>query len=183
MIADRAWKSWKLWTAAALALLLVADLALVIFLWRNSQQDAGEMRADRDRMAIQAKLLRADVERGEKIRASLPQAGAECDAFYRESFLDAATGYSQIEKDLGAIATDAGVRTSGFTFKQTPVKDRGVTEISITTGVDADYPAIIKFINGLERSKNFYLLDRLELATASATGIRLELELHAFFRT
>ena len=48
---------------------------------------------------------------------------------------------------------DAGVRTSGFTFKQTPVKDRGVTEISITTGVDADYPSIIKFITlrfGLE---------------------------------
>jgi hypothetical protein len=183
MTTDRAWQSWKMWTTAALAFLLTVDLCLVLFLWQASRQDPQEMRAERDRLAIQAKLLRADVQRGQKIRASLPQAGQECDAFYRESFLDAATGYSQIERDLGSIASDAGVRTSGFTFKQTPVKDRGVTEISITTGVDADYPSIIKFINGLERSKNFYLLDRLELASATTSGVRLQLELHAYFRT
>jgi len=108
--------------------------------------------------------------------------GSECDTFYRESFLDASTGYSRIETDLGAIAAEAGVRTSGFGFKETPVKDRGVTEISIATTVDADYPAIVQFINGLERSKNFYLLDGLQLATA-AGGIRLELSLHTYFRT
>src|ERR1700678_2925098 len=100
MTTDRAWQTWKLWTAAALAVLLIVDLALVVFLWQNGRQDPQEMRAERDRLAIQAKLLRADVERGQKIRASLPQAGQECDAFYRESFLDAATGYSQIETDL-----------------------------------------------------------------------------------
>ena len=141
------------------------------------------MRAERDRVAIQAKLLRADVDRGDKIRASLPQAGKDCDTFYRESFLDGPSGYSQVETDLGAIASQAGVKTSGFTFKQKEIPDRGVTEVSITTGLEADYPAVIKFINGLERSKNFYLLDGLHLAKADTGGIRLELELHTYFRT
>lgn len=183
MISTGAWQRWKIWTSVALGALLAADLALAVFLWQGVRLDPSAMRAERDRLAVQAKLLRADVERAEKIRASLPQAGKDCDAFYRESFLDAATGYSQIESDLAAIASQAGVKTSGFAFKRLEVKERGVTEISVSTGLDADYPAVVRFINGLERSKNFYLLDGLKLGSGATGGIRLELELHTYFRT
>jgi Tfp pilus assembly protein PilO len=178
-----AWQTWKKWIGAALALLLVADLALAFFLWETSRQGPAAMRAQRDRLAIQAKLLRADVQRGEKIRASLPHVGMDCDAFYNESFLNAATGYSQTESDLDAIASKAGVKTSGFSFRQKDVKDRGVTEISISTSVDGDYPAVIEFVNGLERSKNFYLVDALHLGSATAGAIRLQIQLHTYFRT
>jgi hypothetical protein len=75
------------------------------------------------------------------------------------------------------------VKTPGFSFRQKDVKDRGVTEISISTSVDADYPAVIQFINGLERSKNFYLVDDLRLGSATAGAIRLEIQLHTYFRT
>lgn len=177
------WRNWKLWTGVALALVLGLDLALGFVLWQNSSQGPQAMRAERDRLAIRAKLLRADVDRGEKIRASLPQAGKDCETFYRESLLDAASGYSRIASDLGAIASHSGVRTSGFSFKQKEIKERGVTEISIDTAVEADYPAVIQFINGVERSKNFYLLDGLHLASATTGGIRLQLELHTYFRT
>lgn len=177
------WQHWKKRTAIALAILLAADVALAGFLWAAARQGPQAMRARRDRLAAQAKLLRADVDRGEKVRASLPQAGEDCDAFYHRAFLDSSTGYSQVVADLSAIASKAGVRTSGLTFKQQAIKDRGVTEVSISTNVEADYPAVIQFINGLERSKNFYLLDDLKLAAATAGGIRLELELHTFFRT
>lgn len=183
MTMNGTWQTWKKGIGAALALLLVADLALAFFLWETSRQGPEAMRPQRDRLAIQAKLLRADVQRGEKIRASLPQVGTDCDAFYNGSFLNAATGYSEIESDLDAIAAKAGVKTSGFSFRQKDVKDRGVTEISISTGVDADYASVIEFINGLERSKNFYLVDDLHLGSASAGAIRLEIQLHTYFRT
>jgi len=179
----RNWHAWKKWAAAGLALVIVADIALVVFLWKSSLQGPKEMRAERDRVAIQARLLRADVARGERIRASLPEAGRQCDVFYRESFLDGSTGYSRVESDLGAIAAQAGVKTSGLIFKQKDIPERGVTQISITTGLDGDYPAIIQFINGLERSKNFYLLDSLHLGSGNTGGLRLELDLHTFFRT
>jgi Tfp pilus assembly protein PilO len=179
----RAWQTWKKCAAVALALLVAADLALALFLVTMSRQRPDAMRAERDRLAMQARLLRADVVRGDKIRSSLPQVGKDCDAFYRGSFLDAATGYSRIEADLSGIASKAGVKTPGFTFKQKDIKERGVSEISITTSVTADYPQVIDFINGLERSKNLYLLDSLELASATPGGIRLQLTLHTYFRT
>lgn len=177
------WQSWKIWLGVALALVLALDLALAGYLWHASYQQPEALRIERDNLALEAKKLRADVDRGNKIRADLPQAGKDCDTFYQQSFLDSPTGYSRIESDLGEIATKSGVKISGYTFKQKALKDRGVTEVQITTALDADYPAVIQFINGLERSKNFYLLDSLHLSSVSTGGIRLDLDLHTYFRT
>jgi hypothetical protein len=183
MIMIATWRTWKLWVGIALAVILALDIGLGAYLWHGSLQEPQALRLERDQLALQARELRADVTRGEKIRASLPQAGKDCDSFYQQSFLDSPTGYSQIEGDLDAIATKSGVKISGYTFKQKLIKDRGVTEIEITTTLDADYPAVIQFINGLERSKNFYLLDSLRLTSASTGGLRLDLDLHTYFRT
>lgn len=177
------WPAWKMWTGLALAVLWAANASLGVLLWKTAQQGPAETRAQLVLLDTQAKLLRADVARGEKIRASLPQAKSDSDLFYRESFLDTATGYSDIESDMDAIALKAGVKTSGYTFKQKEIKDRGVTEVSVSTTVDADYPAVMEFISGLERSKNFYLLDQLALSSASAGTIRLQIGLHTYFRT
>lgn len=176
-------QSWKKWTGIALAILLLADVGLAVFLWQSNRQGPEEMQAQLAHLQLQARLLKADIVRAEKIRVSLPQAGKDCDAFYRQSFLDPVTGYSDIETDLDSIASKAGVKTSGFGFKQKDVKDRGVTQISIETSVNADYPAVIAFIDGLERSKYFYLVDEVEMASAEGGGIRLQLGLHTFFRT
>jgi Tfp pilus assembly protein PilO len=179
----RKWQGWKKGVGIALAVLLTADIALCVFLWQSSSQDPDALRAQRDRLSVQAKLLKADVARGEKIRASLSQVRKDSDAFYSQSFLDSITGYSDIETDLDDIAAKSKVKTTGFTFKQKEVKDRGVTEISIGTSVDADYPSVIDFINGLEHSKYFYLLDNLQLSSASTGLIRLQIGLHTYFRT
>lgn len=177
------WPSWKKGSAGALLVLVAADLALVCALWQIGRQGPQEMTARVARLAQEAKLLRADVARGDKIRVSLPEAGRQCDAFYGKAFLDATTGYSQIESDLDSISRNAGVQTSGLAFKQKPVKDRGVTEIDVSTKVTADYPSLIRFINGIERSQNFYLLDGLTLHSAKSGVVDLDLDLHTYFRT
>lgn len=176
-------QAWKIAVGIALAVVLAADLGLAAYLWHMSSEEPLQLRVERDKLELQAKKLHADVERGQKIRASLPAAGKDCDNFYQQSFLDSSTGYSRIESDLGEIAVKSGVKISGYTFKQKDVKDRGVAQIQITANLDADYPAVIQFINGLERSKNFYLLDGLRLASVSTGGLKLELDLHTFFRT
>jgi hypothetical protein len=183
MNTTRPWDTWKKIILSALGLLLLADLALVFVLWQASREGVDSMRAQRARLETQAKLLKADVARGDKIRASLPTVGKDCDAFYHDAFLDSSTGYSDIESDLGNIAVKSGLRVGGLTLNQKEVKGRGVTLITISESVDGDYPAIIKFINGLERSKYFYLLNNLQLDTSNLGGIRLRLELRTYFRT
>jgi hypothetical protein len=177
------WPAWKKGVAAALSLLVVADLALVLVLWQIGREGPQAMRSRKVSLTERARLLRADVERGQKIRVSLPQAGRECDVFYNKAFFDSSTGYSQIEADLNSISKAAGVQTSGLSFKQTEVKGRGVTEIHVSTKVTADYPSLMRFINGIERSQDFYLLDGLTLHSGKSGLVDMDLDLHTYFRT
>jgi hypothetical protein len=88
-----------------------------------------------------------------------------------------------VESDLEAIARKANLRTTDLKFKQKDLKDHGVTEVSIDGTVEGEYPALVQFINGLERSKNMYLLDTLSLASVSTGGIRLKMDLRTYFRS
>jgi type IV pilus assembly protein PilO len=184
MSENKNWSAWKKGVSAVLALLFAVDLALVFFLWQGGREGPEAKRRQRDRLELQAKLLKADVARGEKIKASLPQVGKDCDGFYQSDFLPAPTGYSAVVADLTEITRKAGLKTGSVTFAQKDLKDHGVTEIIVKTTVEGEYPALIEFIHALERSKNFYLLDNLSLASGSGTpGIKLNLDLRTFFRT
>jgi hypothetical protein len=186
------WRTWKTVLIVALVILFAADVGLVYLRWQNTREGEASMRAERDRLALLAKSLKGDVARGERIRASMSGVTNEYDSFYRSDFQSASDGYSAIEADLGSLAAKSSVKSSGVVFDQKEVKGRGVEEIKISETVEGDYPAIIKFINGLEQSKYFYLLSELKLDSASMGGpgagsqgsvIRLHLELRTYFKT
>jgi Tfp pilus assembly protein PilO len=183
MSAPSTWGTIKRLMTIALALLLAADIGLAVFLWRTSRQSPAEVRSELDRLALIAKLRKAEVARGEKISASLPQVGADCEKFYQNTFLDKASGYSALDADLSTIADKAGLRMSSLNIKEKELKNHGVTEISISTGVEGNYSSVIQFINGLEQSRNFYLLNDLQLASARGGAIKLELDLRTYFRS
>lgn len=183
MRATGGWSKTKRTIIVVLAVLVVADVAAAVFLWHTSRQQPAAMRAEAEHLALQAKLREADVARGRKIRASLPQVGVDCTRFYQNAFLPQGSGYSTIDADLSSIAQKAGLRISDTSYKEGDVKSHGVEEISISASVDGSYSSVIQFINGLEQSKNFYLLNDLVLTSAKGGAIKLNLKLRTFFRT
>src|ERR1700678_2063134 len=164
------WRILKRVIIGALVILFAADIGLVYLSWQNTREGEASMSAERDRLELLAKQLKGDVARGDRIRASMSGVTNEYDAFYRTDFQSASDGYSAIEADLGELTTKSSVKSSGVTFDQKEVKGRGVEEVKISETVEGDYPSIIKFINGLEQSKYFYLLSDLKLDLASSGG-------------
>lgn len=179
---NSAWHSWKTFIGVALGVLLIANLAVGGFLYWEGQQAPAHAASQAQALKIQVKKLQADVQRGERIRASMGEAGEACDKFYQTAFLDSSTGYSAIEANLSAIASKAGLQAQSVSFKPKDLEGRGVTEVAISEEIEGDYPAILQFINGLEVSPNFYLLRDLTLDTSKTGGIRLKLELVTYFR-
>lgn len=174
---------WKIGTAASVSVIVLADVVLAIVLWQSGREGTAQMVLRRSQLAHTAQQLEADVERGKRIKASLPQVGKDCDEFYKNSFVDSKTVYSTVDSDITGLSTKSGVKTTGLTFRAAPVPNRGVSELDISMTVDGDYPSLLKFVNGIERSKNFYFLTQLQLGAAAANGIRLQLDLHTYFRT
>jgi Tfp pilus assembly protein PilO len=162
--------------------ILVADVVLLGVDWRLNQSphvQAGDLR----RLDMMAKSYRADNARLERFRRELPADEKDWDAFFTTHFHPAGAGYSAISEDLGELSRTAGLRSDTVTFHQHNPDARGLMEVEITTAVEGDYDSLIQFLNKLEHSDNFYVLDSLALASSTAGKLRLNLQLRTYFRT
>ena len=172
----------KILIQVVLGAIVLADLVLLGINW-NLMASPRSPQTELKLLARQHALLAADVARAQKIRENLPAVQKESDEFFRDQFRPMGTGYSALEDDLGVLARTAGLRTEGLSFRQQPSDKAGVSEIQIGTTVDGDYPSVVRFIDSLERSQNFYILDSLSLAPGSAGELKLNLQLRTYFRT
>jgi Tfp pilus assembly protein PilO len=165
-----------------LAVILLADVVLIGVRWRlnsSSHVQPGEL----TRLGMLEKQYRADNTRLERFKIELPADEKQWDEFFTTHFHAAGAGYSAISEDLGSLSRSAGLRSDTVSFHQHPADARGLMQVDITTAVEGDYEGLIQFLNKLEHSDNFYVLDNLTLATSSVGKLRLNVQLRTYFRT
>jgi Tfp pilus assembly protein PilO len=166
-----------------IALVVVADLGLAVVNWRISQTPA-ETRLDQIRsLRHERDLLALDKQNAENIRRDLPGVQKQCADFFQQQLRPSEGGYSAISSDLGTLARDAGLQISATRFRQKPVEKHGVEEVSVSLNMEGQYPGLVGFINALEHSHNFYMLDSLTLDSSAGGVLRLSVELRTYFRS
>lgn len=176
-------RRWKLAVKIALGCVLAADISLGVISW-NAAAEAPQSQAQKlMQLTRTAKLLSADVQRGQAIEKRIPDLATECSGFYQRDLLPVSSGYTSVVADIGRMFREAGVQSSGLKFSEDNVKDRGLEEVKISSGVEGDYPALIRLLEALERSPHFYLLDELSLSSDKSGMVKLDLKLRTYFRT
>ena len=168
----------------ALAVLLLGDLALAGYSWHaasTTRRSMAELIAEGNKL----KLLAADVDRADRIRHDLPTTIAECERF-ESTLLHANAGNSAVTAELDDLAKKSGLQIQAVTFRQKELVGRNLTEVELEASVNGSYESIVKFMNGLQRSRNSYAVDSLALQTEGqngANGLRVGLHLKTYFRT
>ena len=165
-----------------LAVILLADAVLIGVLWKLNASPHVQP-ADLNRLVMLEKQYRADNARLERFRAELPADEKQWDEFFTTHFHPAGAGYSAISEDLGGLSRSAGLRSDTISFHQHTPDARGLMQVDITTAVEGDYDSLVQFLNKLEHSNNFYVLDSLALASSTAGKLRLNVQLRTYFRT
>jgi Tfp pilus assembly protein PilO len=168
-----------------LGLLLAADVGLAGYSWQLASSPHTPQ-AEFDAQNLRLKLLKGDIKSAEYIKDNMPATRKDCEKF-EQSLPLASTGYSLIAGDLDEIAKKSGLHIDGLAYGQKEVKGRDMTEVTIEATVNGDYGSVVRFVNGLQRSQKFYIVDSLALASDSQnhapTGsIRLGLHLRTYFR-
>ncbi|HVB99636.1 MAG TPA: GspMb/PilO family protein [Candidatus Dormibacteraeota bacterium] len=180
----KAWKRWKRWVQISLIVLFALDAGLAAQRWRMGVASSEEQLQLRQmRLRAEVAALQANLNHAEAVKRSIPKIAVESSRFYDEELLGPSQGYAELVGDLGTIAQNAGLETSGVRFSQKSSSEHGVTEVDATAVIEGNYEGLIRFINGLERSKNFYVLDSLELASSTGGQVKLNIRLHTYFRT
>lgn len=169
-------------TRAALVVILLADAVLFGVYWKLNDSPHVQP-GDLNRLVMLEKQYRADNARLERFKAELPADEKQWDEFFTTHFHPAGAGYSAISEDLGDLSTSAGLHSDTISFHQHAPDARGLMQVDITTAVEGDYDSLVQFLNKLEHSDNFYVLDSLTLASSSAGKLRLNVQLRTYFRT
>jgi Tfp pilus assembly protein PilO len=172
-----------------LVLLLAVDGALAYHNSRLAVKDENpdvKLKAESQQVA----LVKADVERANKIKARLPEVEKYFDQF-ETTLPPAGKGYSLVSQEVEEIARDTHVEVQDLKFREKEISGRNVNEVEIDAVLDGDYAGIVRFLNRLQRSKNTYVVDSLGLDSASGTGtanqappgtVKVSLHLRSYFR-
>ncbi|MGB6886485.1 MAG: type 4a pilus biogenesis protein PilO, partial [Candidatus Acidiferrum sp.] len=106
---------------------------------------------------------------------------------FEQSLLAESTSSSVVSADLDDIAKKAGLQILTLGVKEKEVENRGMTEMGLDATVNGDYGSVVRFVNGLQRSQRFYIVDSLALAAdtqshTTAGAIRVSLHLRTYLR-
>jgi Tfp pilus assembly protein PilO len=177
-------KQTKTIVRALLGIFVAIDIALAGINWQMADANRTPQ-SELNALKREHALMATDVTRAETIRTTLPAVEQQCDTFFQQNFRPVASGYSSVISDFGSLSRGAGLQAENLNFRQHEADKRGVREVDISAVVEGDYSSVIRFVNDLQHSDTFYVLDGLSLASTgtSVAQLRLNLQLRTYFRS
>jgi Tfp pilus assembly protein PilO len=168
-----------------LGLLVAADIGLAVYSWELASSPHTPQR-EFDEQTTKLGVLKNDIKSAQYIKDNMPATRKDCEKF-ELSLPSESTGSSSFTAELDEIAKKAGLQIVTLTARKKELSERGMAEENIDATVSGDYGSVVRFVNGLQRSQRFYVVDGLALATDeqshAATGpIRVGLHLRTYFR-
>lgn len=160
-----------------IAFLALLDVAALLFLLTplGSSPKARQAEYETVRRELQSKMREAAPLRG--LDKKLVLAQEQIATFFRERF---PSGYSQISAELGKLAAESGVRISQGSYETFPAELPGLERVRVEAALDGEYVEIVKFVNALERSRMFFIVESVTLGQEQGGRVRLQLRLESY---
>jgi len=163
---------------AGVALLLILNLVLGVrlFLAWSTLRAASRDQLSEQQTALRALQLEMSPLKGlpQKVDLSRDQANE----FYTARFPAA---YSMISATINDLATKNSVHLTNLAY--TPARaPSGLVELRMDASLSGEYAPLMHFINGMERSKTFFLINGLTLTGQQGGLVNLRLRLNTYLR-
>ncbi|MGH9792009.1 MAG: type 4a pilus biogenesis protein PilO [Candidatus Acidiferrales bacterium] len=178
----RQFGTWKNRIRIAVVALFALNAAVLLFDWQVIGATPENQKAQLERLRRQHELWSSDIQRASDIQTKLGEVEKDCDRFFEEQFLSEEVGSSALLADLATIAAEAGLQARNVTYKPKELDKRNVMEVDIRAAVEGNYADLVGFINGLEKSERFYLMEGLSLTSVQSGELKLNLQLKTYFR-
>jgi type IV pilus assembly protein PilO len=122
---------------------------------------------------------RQDVLPTRGMDGKLKQASEDIDDFYGQRF---PAQYSAVAAELGKLAAENNVHFASIKYDDKDAPVDGLRRLNMEVALSGDYLQEVKFINALERSKMFFLIDSIALGEQQGQ-VRLQLKLETYLRS
>ena len=173
-----AWiKNPRIVTRVVIGVLLAANIVAAVITFKpfgGSAEDLRRERADAGRRLAQ---LQARLAQTRQLVDKVELARREGDDFLAKYFTDRRTSYSTIIEELDRTAQAAGLKLRNYNGELNEIEGSDTLQMmSLNTAYEGDYAGLEKFINLLDKSPRFLIVDSMQ-ATPQQNGQTLTITL------
>ncbi|MFP5208460.1 MAG: hypothetical protein ACLGRW_04130 [Acidobacteriota bacterium] len=166
------------WHYAALSVLVLLVLWLGIRLgmdWTATDSHSVDVLANKQ---VELKALRLETAPLRGLDKRVEKTREELKDFYERRI---PPNYSSIATRIGDLQVKSGVRLSRIQYTQRP-PGADLTEISMEAGISGDYPAVMRFINSIERDPMFFIIRAMALTGQRSGQVNLRIRISTWLR-
>jgi type IV pilus assembly protein PilO len=171
------WKDPRVVLRAILGVLLAANLAAAVVAFKPFGGSADDLRRERASLQQQLTSLQAQVAKSKKLVEKVETARLASDDFMEKYVTDRQVVSSTIQGELVHIAEGSGVILQPTSTSLEPVDGSDTLfKMTLNAGCQGNYQSLAKFINLMDRSTRFLIIESLS-ATPLQAGDKLNVTL------
>lgn len=166
-------KDPRILVRAALGVLLAANVVAALILFKPWAASVDEMGRQLSQLRLQTQQKQTSVERLKSLAKKAVRARQEGDQFMKQYFLDRRTAASTIVGELKDAAQQAGIEQKVQSYSNyEPIEGSdNLSMLAISVNYEGAYENLVKFINRLDRSSRFLILDTLTASPQRNAGL------------
>ena len=152
-------------------------MVLLFFLFRSPGRTEAERRDDISRLTAEQRAAQLRVQKFTQLQHKMQDAVHHEQEFAQANFLPRTTAFSQMLTDLERLATENQLQPGNITYTLNAADNRlGWMNVDVSLVVEGDYPNLVGFLNELEQSKLFWIVESLTVSGKVAQKLRLNLQ-------
>lgn len=171
---------WKI----VLGSLILANIAAFFIFVKPLGGSAADLDEQLRSLQGQVRTEQAKLARSKAIASKLVTARGEQEKFMAGYFMDRRTTSSTILTEIADAVKQAGMTLKEHSFTIEPVEgsDR-LSMMTITANYEGNYGDLIRFVNLIDRSKRFLIIDSIQASPLQQTGkLSVRFRINTFVR-
>lgn len=171
-------RSPLVWHGAVVAVLGIVVAALGVRLALDWSATSGNSAGELQSQQVRLKALELQTAPLQGLDQKVADTRTAIQSFYQKRV---PANYSSIAVRVGTIEIGSGVRLTRVLYSQ-GAPTGNLTEITLDAGITGNYPEIMRFINGLERDPNFFVIRAMSLTGQQGGIVNLRLKVSTWLR-
>ena len=167
-------------------LLLAINTIAFLFIVLPEKQKISRLQSSFSEQRNQIGEQQRDLKVLRRRLSALQRAERDLDRIYNQVLAQKKVGVTAIRQELQDLAGSLGVERGGLDYEYDDLPQFGLRHFSLALPVEGPYREIRRFINDIERSQYFLILDRVDLSaereSRSGESVTLNFQISTYLR-
>lgn len=163
---------------AIIGVMLAANLAAAVIAFKPFGGGAADLEREEASLQQQLSSMRRRIDAGKLLLDKMQTARKEKDQFLAKYVADERFSASTLAEELNRIASEAGVRQLPVTWNYQEIEGSDTFQmVTVTEACEGNYASLAKFINLVDKSPKFLIIESLETSAPQQNGALLNVRL------